>query len=332
MAPERFLGAAIDRGVDVYALACVLYECLTGRRPFELDEPLAFISAHLHAAPPRASVRDPRIPAGLDDVVTTGMAKDPVERYASAGALAAAARAALSGTRAAPPRPGVPTVTESGPVPPPGAGGLPGPAGYRPPPAVPVAQEPRRRRQALVAAAAVLVVGVGVGALITARAAPDPAPPLTAAQPVPDPALSAADRALLTALPPGYTAASCGSDPERPRAATAALRCGAGPTGGPDTAEFVRFADVDALDRVAADEVRGRNLPLDTGSCRDGAAVQTTWSKNGQVAGLLACYPNPAGRTLRWTDHAALASGVITRTDGNSAALYDWWTRHDIGR
>jgi hypothetical protein len=132
-------------------------------------------------------------------------------------------------------------------------------------------------------------------------------------------------------LPPGFTAATCGPDPAPPPAATAALRCGAGLIGGPDTAEFARFADVETLDRFVADDAREPPRPLHPGSCRDGAALQTTWSKNGQVAGLLACYPDPtAGRTLRWSDRSALAMGVIARTDGNSAALYDWWTRYDF--
>ena len=177
-----------------------------------------------------------------------------------------------------------------------------------------------------------VVVGAVAGAVWSAQAQRSPAaPPTVTTAAAPDPALSEADRALLTALPPGFTAATCGPDPARPPSATAALRCGAGPSGGPDTAEFVRFADVETLDRFIADDARGRKLPLDTGSCRNGDALQTTWSKNGQVAGLLACYPDPtAGRTLRWSDRSALAMGVITRVDGDSAALYDWWTRYDF--
>lgn len=367
MAPERFLDAPIDRSVDVYALACVLYECLTGRRPFESGEPFAVISAHLQADPPRPSDRDPRIPAALDGVVAVGMAKDPAARYPTAGALAAAARAALSGPRNAvprrAPRPGGPTVTESGAIPPPGSPvppasrppGSPAPPASPPPvppaspPPAPLAARPHappaspgqapeatpRRARLLGATVALLAVGVTAGALLMARAEPNPpsaGPSATPeAAPTTDPALSAADRALLTALPPGFTAAICGPDPTPPAAAAAALRCGAGPTGGPDTAEFVRFRDVATLDRFVADDAHKRQLPLDTGSCRDGDALQTTWSKNGQIAGLLACYPDPtAGRTLRWTDRSALAMGVITRADGNSTALYDWWTRYDF--
>jgi serine/threonine kinase PknH len=344
MAPERFQGAPISRSVDVYALACVLYECLTGRRPFESGEPLAVLSQHMYATPPRPSDRNPRIPATLDGVVAVGMAKEPGARFPSAGALAAAARDALSQPRIAvpprPPRSGASTVTESGPVPPPESPSPPRPApqpGQGSPPRA--AQAPptgRRRVRPLAVLAAVLVLGLAGVAVLTARAQLSPATPSPSASAAPrpstDPTLSPADRALLRALPPGYTAATCGQDPARPSSATAALRCGAGPAGGPDTAEFARFPDVDALDRFVADDARLRQLPLDTGSCRNGDSIQTTWSKNGQIAGLLACYPDPAaGRTLRWTDRTTLAMGVINRVDGNSAALYDWWTRYDIG-
>lgn len=111
----------------------------------------------------------------------------------------------------------------------------------------------------------------------------------------------------------------------------AALRCVVGPEGVAGSAEFVRFSDVATLDRYMAADAARRNLPLDSGNCRDGANVQTTWSKNGQVAGLLVCYAGPdRARTLQWTDRRALAMGVVTRADGNSAALYDWWTRYDF--
>jgi ABC-type amino acid transport substrate-binding protein/predicted Ser/Thr protein kinase len=95
MAPERFEGKQVDPTADIYALACVLYECLTGVRPYPADSLEQQIAGHMTQPVPRPSATDPRL-AAFDDVIARGMAKKPAKRYQTAGELAAAARRALN--------------------------------------------------------------------------------------------------------------------------------------------------------------------------------------------------------------------------------------------
>ena len=95
MAPERFEAGQVDARSDVYALTCVLYELLTGSRPYPADSLEQQIAGHMMAPLPRPSDTDPRL-AAFDSVIAKGMAKKPAKRYQSAGELAVAARRALN--------------------------------------------------------------------------------------------------------------------------------------------------------------------------------------------------------------------------------------------
>jgi ABC-type amino acid transport substrate-binding protein/predicted Ser/Thr protein kinase len=93
MAPERFEAGQVDPRSDIYALTCVLYECLTGERPYPADSLEQQIAGHMTAAVPRPSAINPSLRA-FDEVIAKGMAKKPARRYQTAGELAAAARRA----------------------------------------------------------------------------------------------------------------------------------------------------------------------------------------------------------------------------------------------
>ncbi|OMC08017.1 serine/threonine-protein kinase [Mycobacterium sp. SP-6446] len=95
-APERFTTTVVNHKVDIYALTCVLYECLTGSPPYCADSVGELISAHLIEPVPGPSQSQQAIPHAFDDVIARGMAKDPAQRYASAGDLALAAHQALN--------------------------------------------------------------------------------------------------------------------------------------------------------------------------------------------------------------------------------------------
>jgi hypothetical protein len=129
ISPEQAAGQGATPLSDVYALGVVAYQCLSGRRPFEGDNPLEIAMRHVRDAPPPLP---PDIPAAARQIVETAMAKDPAARYPSAAALGQVARRAAGQLAAASTatRPAVPTGMPGSPMPPGHPGGPPGsPAG-----------------------------------------------------------------------------------------------------------------------------------------------------------------------------------------------------------
>ena len=101
MAPERLVRDDVDAASDVYSLACVLFQCLTGRVPFPAPDSVGKLAAQLNDPPPAPSLFDRRVPPAMDLVVRTGMDKDPRRRYPTAGELMAAASAVTAEARTA---------------------------------------------------------------------------------------------------------------------------------------------------------------------------------------------------------------------------------------
>jgi serine/threonine protein kinase len=115
MSPERFEHNAIDAGIDVYALTCVLYQALTGQLPFPGTGLQQIAMAHMVKPPPQPSTFASAVPDAMDAVIATGMAKEPAQRYATTRDLAQAARFALTVPSRRPSRPSMPPTSPARP-------------------------------------------------------------------------------------------------------------------------------------------------------------------------------------------------------------------------
>ncbi|MBB5120961.1 serine/threonine protein kinase [Streptomyces eurocidicus] len=104
VAPEQISGKPVDGRCDVYSLACVVYEMLSGAPPFRRDDDMILLRAHLYEPPPRASDHVPGLPPAADEVLATALAKSPDDRYDGCLQFVTALRRAVGG--AAAPGPG----------------------------------------------------------------------------------------------------------------------------------------------------------------------------------------------------------------------------------
>lgn len=92
MSPEQAQGKTLDARSDIYSLATILYEVLTGKLPFNAKTPMEYIQKHVMEPPIRLNERVPgkSFPAGLEEVIATALAKKPEERFQTAQAFAGA--------------------------------------------------------------------------------------------------------------------------------------------------------------------------------------------------------------------------------------------------
>jgi serine/threonine protein kinase len=193
VAPEQLRGDPVDARADVYSLGCVLYEALTGAIPYPRDSDPAKMWAHVSEPPPSARERRPDLSPELDEVLRRAMAKDPADRFPSAGDLGRAAVAAAAGRTppaversvatgeaapdtsvSAPPPPAPPPPPVAAPPPPPPVAAPPPPAPVLAQAAAPPASPPpssANRRNLLVVAGAGLGVVVLVAAVLAATGA-----------------------------------------------------------------------------------------------------------------------------------------------------------------
>ena len=115
VAPEQISGKPVDGRGDLYSLGCLVFELLTGSVPYQREEDLALLWAHLHDPPPLLTQARPGLPPAMDAVLAKALAKDPEDRYHTCMDFATALRGAgvpvahhpATRTADAPPGPGV---------------------------------------------------------------------------------------------------------------------------------------------------------------------------------------------------------------------------------
>jgi len=362
MAPERFLGTGSDHRADVYSLACLLFEALTGRKPFRGDGLPAMIHAHLNMDPPSPSRERPTVPTAFDSVIATGMSKKPADRYASAGALADAALAALDPPAAAitqtiarPPdahqQPTARFPQRNAQVPPSHTVlGLPT-AGFTAPAAAgdPSAPTPRRRGVLAAAAAVIVAVGVAVAVPLLASGTGDPGTS-TAADTTTEPSTAEttteedasgterpeslsegdpdADQELWDTLQ-GSDALAGGCEYVEPALGTvrSSLMCN---TLDPELDQGVRFDAHSSPEEVqAAIDEQASRLSGDPGFCDAGGTFTGEQSDRYMTCGILASEDETTTSMylIGWTrpDLPILATIV----DDEASAAWTWFAAHD---
>ena len=310
MAPEQIEGRQLDGRADVYALGCVLYECLTGKPPFERANDVAVLWAHIREDPPLPSSVDRALPRAFDAIVDRALAKDPRDRYASAGALAADVREAAV-TRKRPAR--LPRVR------------------------LPHTRRRRGHRRWVVPALAGLLLGALAGAAIAVSVRGDQSPASSSRG-----AGAAPDAALLGFVPAQLQPSCRRASPPTPDFDTSVTCTPSAPN-----VTSVRYSHAESgrrmhdhfLARAWAEQAALPGVQvLPIGSCpnagrtavRDWTALpgarrtQKFLSTPGAARGRLLCYDSSFGWSgLEWTD---TNHDVYSVAYGRSRyALYRWW-------
>ncbi|MGI8752786.1 MAG: protein kinase domain-containing protein [Acidimicrobiales bacterium] len=162
LAPEQVRGAAVDVRTDVYALGAVLYAALTSQVPFPRSDTAAKLYASVNEAVPSVRQIRPELPAALDAVIQRATAKDPAVRFESAGAMGAAADAAVTGVATNLDAASAPATPTASPLAPPV-----GP--WR-------RQHPKRAALAIAAAVAILAGGTGIALSLSGSGQERPRP------------------------------------------------------------------------------------------------------------------------------------------------------------
>jgi serine/threonine protein kinase len=363
-APEQIEGGTVDARTDVYALGCVLYECLTGAPPFSHGTEHAVLHAHLVDPPPSVTRVRPDLPQGFDGVIATAMAKIAHDRFNSCGELAHAARNAASGTaRRVDAAPGRAETIASTPDPqpePPLPAFDPDVAHDKPVPAPDSAPAPRQElagddaapptpwltptKQLLLTLLAVVVAAAASGVIVyfltrsDQSATQSPTAEVPAVHPladlVPSPVWQTCEKQAAP-RPGALETAVC----LPPKDAT---------TFTPDRLELSTYASGSAVQRAYQAERRRHHVPRNQGQCNGLSwGGEGTWLHNPAAPGAA---PKPGGSrfcyfagndvVIVWTHrkfgqstHTDLL-GIAREGGSDHPGLYGWWRfwHHRIGK
>jgi serine/threonine protein kinase len=350
-APEQIEGGPVDARTDVYALGCVLYECLTSSPPFSHGTEHAVLHAHLVDPPPSVTRLRPELPHAFDGVIATALAKDPAERFASCGDLVHAARNAASGTArraeaARTPARTIPSVAAPASPPPTDSGSRDGEAVTREPDAVEKTTHATWLTPAkllLLMLALVVLASAASGAAVYFLTRHDQ--PATATPPQTGPVIHP-----LSALVPSPVWGTCKVVSARSGAVASAVCLQ--PTDAtsftPDRLELSTFASGAAVQSAYESERRKHHVARNFGRCNGLSwGGEGTWLHNASAPGATAkpggsrfCYFDGNKAVIVWThrkfgqeSHTDLL-GIAVEGDSDHPGLFGWWRfwHHRIGK
>ncbi len=319
IAPEQIQGKAVDGRADLYALGCVLYECLTAEVPFPRDETTAAMWAHVHDETPSVTARRPDLPPQIDHIVAKAMAKQPEDRYATCRELAVALRAAAGPAAAGEPYPVAPAgPIETPPAPPPVSSSM--TSTYTPPTPAP-AQEPatssaRRWSWWWIAAASVVALALlGGGTVAVMKYVSSRYP-------------TVAERALLSQAVPDSLEDGCDRNSEISEADAADVLASVTCTSGgdqPKTTVFTKFKSAQDLDSHYRTYVQASPVTPNSGNYLNTDRAEKDYNSPDGTSGRVVCYQKLNSSYVAWTDGRSLTFVEAKRVDGDYPKLRNWW-------
>ena len=351
-APEQIEGRELDRRADVYALGCVLYECLTGAPTYQKDSEVALMYAHLLEPPPVPTQARPELPPEIDAVVAKAMAKSRDERYSTTRELATDMRRVLRGTAShftqaggtvaaipppqetfvprsaptdAPASPAAaPTPSAPGTVSPPSpSAGGPAAAPEPAPPAGPRRRGGRGKWVAAAVAAVALIGGVIAAVLLLAGGNDN----------------GTSGDSLLDVLVPTEVASACTPLNTPHEGAVETDICEAPATAlasFPDHLELSFYPSTSKMLSAYSAELNESGVTTDSGRCdRTQWKGEGTWrhASTGVFGGHRVCYLNGNGdAVIAWThdkrgsaNHVDMLAVASETSRGGQTSLFSWW-------